>query len=181
MTKSILFLFALLVGSVFSITIATFGSVAYAQEGEMVKTTDKGTLDIGLSPAWTDDGQATFTVRFLNPGTNTVHQHQDYDLKILKDGQQVFSAANETEQAVLHNVEGTVTIPASGPFKFPQNGDYQVQVNLAGTGIPATPTNEQATFPITVTPEFPAFSILVVVLAASLIAAIVLPHRMKII
>jgi archaellum component FlaF (FlaF/FlaG flagellin family) len=177
MSRSILFLIALLVGVIFSSAITTFASMAYAQEGEMVKTTDKGTLDIGLSPAWSDAGQATFTVRFLNPGTDTMHQHQDYDFKIIKDGQQVFSAAQQTGQAVLHNVEGTLTIP----YTFQQNGDYTVQVNLAGTGIPATPTNEQATFPITVTPEFPAFSILAVVLAASLIAAIVLPHRMKII
>jgi ABC-type antimicrobial peptide transport system permease subunit len=175
MARSILFLIAILVGAVLSISIATFGSVAFAQQGEMVKTTDKGTLTIGLSPEWSDAGQATFTVRFLNPGTNNVHQHQDYDFKILKDGQQVFSAAQQTGQAVLHNVEGTLTIP----YTFQQNGDYQAQVELAGTGIPAIPTNEKVTFPITVTPEFPAFSVLVVVLTASFIAATVLPYRMK--
>jgi len=177
MSRRILVLSALLVGAIFSIMIAFIAPVAYAQEGEMVKTTDKGTLDIGLSPAWSDAGQVTFTVRFLNPGTDTVHQHQDYDFKILKDGQQVFSAAQQTGQAVLHNVEGTLTIP----YTFQQNGDYTVQVNLVGTGIPALPTNEQAAFPITVVSEFSATSILVVVMAASLIAAIMLPHRMKLI
>src|SRR5215218_11365023 len=133
MARSIFFLIALLVGAVFSITTATTiaATAAYAQEGGMVKTTDKGTLDIRLAPAWSDAGQATFTVSFLNPGTQTVHQHQDYDFRIMKNGQQVFSAAGQTGQSVLHNVEGTLTIP----YTFQDNGDYTAQVFLAGTGI----------------------------------------------
>src|SRR5215217_500105 len=175
MARSIFFLIALLVGAVFSVTTTIAATAAYAQEGGMVKTTDKGTLDIRLAPAWSDAGQATFTVSFLNPGTQTVHQHQDYDFRIMKNGQQVFSAAGQTGQSVLHNVEGTLTIP----YTFQDNGDYTAQVFLAGTGIPAIPTDEEATFPITVTPEFPAGGILSVVLAASLTTAIVLSQRMK--
>ena len=177
MARSIFFLIALLVGAVFSVTTTIAATAAYAQEGGMVKTTDKGTLDIRLAPAWSDAGQATFTVSFLNPGTDTVHQHQDYDFRILKDdGQEVFSAARQTGQSVLHNVEGTLTVP----YTFQENGDYTVQVFLAGTGIPAIPTDEEATFPITVAPEFPVGGgILAVVLAASLTTAIVLSQRMK--
>jgi hypothetical protein len=142
----------------------------------MVKTTNKGTLDISLAPTWNEGGQATFAVSFLDPGTETLHQHQDYDLRILKDGQQVFSAANQTGQALLHNVEGTLTIP----YTFQENGDYTIQVYLAGTGIsPTIPTDEEATFPITVTPEFPAGGIVAAVLAASMITAVVLSQRMK--
>ena len=176
MARSIFFLIALLVGAVFSLTTTIAATAAYAQEGGMIKTTDKGTLDIRLAPAWSDAGEATFTVSFLNPGTDTVHQHQDYDFRILKDGQEVFSAARQTGQSVLHNVEGTLTVP----YTFQENGDYTVQVYLAGTGIsPTIPTDEEATFPITVTPEFPAGGILAVVLAASLTTAIVLSQRMK--
>jgi hypothetical protein len=177
MTRSLFFLIALLVGAIFSVTTATIASTAYAQEGGMIKTTDKGTLDIGLTPTWSEGGQATFTVSFLNPGTESLHQHQDYDFRILKDGQEVFSAARQTGQAVLHNVEGTLTVP----YTFQENGDYTLQVYLAGTGIPAIPTDEEATFPITVTPEFPAAGILTVVVAASLISGIVLSQRMKLI
>jgi hypothetical protein len=178
MARNIFFLIALLVGAVFSVTTATtIAAPAYAQEGGMVKSTSKGTLDISLAPTWSDAGQATFTVSFLNPGTQTVHQHQDYDFKIIKDGQQVFSAAGQTGQPVLHNVEGTLTIP----YTFQDNGDYTAQVFLAGTGIPAIPTDEEATFPITVTPEFPAGGILAVLLAASFTTAIVLSQRMKLI
>ena|SRR5919107_673853 len=179
MARNIFFLVALLVGAVFSVTTAattTIAAPAYAQESGMVKSTSKGTLDIGLAPTWSDAGQATFTVSFLNPGTESVHQHQDYDVRILKDGQQqVFSAAGQTGQAVLHNVEGTLTIP----YTFQENGDYTVQVFLAGTGIPAIPTDEEATFPITVTPEFPAGGILAAVMTASLTIVLVLSQRTK--
>jgi Filamin/ABP280 repeat len=179
MARSIFFLMiVLLAGAVFSVTTATttIAAPAFAQESGMVKSTNKGTLDIGLAPTWSDAGQATFTVSFLNPGTESVHQHQDYDVRILKGGQQqVFSAAGQTGQAVLHNVEGTLTIP----YTFQENGDYTVQVFLAGTGIPAIPTDEEATFPITVTPEFPAGGILAAVMTASLTIVTVLSQRTK--
>jgi hypothetical protein len=174
MARSIFFFVALLLGAIFSITTAA--TAVYAQDGGMVQTTSKGTLDISLAPTWNEGGQATFAVSFLDPGTETLHQHQDYDLRILKDGQQVFSAANQTSQALLHNVEGTLTIP----YTFQENGDYTIQVYLAGTGIsPTIPTDEEATFPITVTPEFPAGGIVAAVLAASMITAVVLSQRMK--
>ncbi len=179
MARSIFFfLIALMFGVIFSVsTITTITTAVYAQDGGMVKTTNKGTLDIRLAPMWNEGGQATFTVSFLNPGTDTVHEHQDYDFRILKDGQQVFSAANQTGQAVLHNVEGTLTVP----YTFQENGDYTAQVYLAGIGLPAIPTDEESTFPITVVPEFPAGSILAVVLAASMTTAIVLSQRLKLI
>jgi hypothetical protein len=173
MARSIFFLIALFIAAIFSITMAA----AYAQDGGMVKTTSKGTLDVRLEPMWSEGGQASFNVSFLNPGTGTLHQHQDYDFKILKGDQEVFSAANQTGQAVLHNVEGTLTVP----FTFQENGDYTVQVDLAGTGIgPTIPTDEEATFSITVTPEFPA-GIVAAVLAAFMTTAIVLTQRLKLV
>jgi hypothetical protein len=175
MVRSIFLLVALVFGAIFSLTAVT---AAYAQDGGMVQTTSKGTLDVRLEPEWSDGGQARFTVSFFNPGTDTLHEHQDYDFRILRDGQQVFSAANQTGQAVLHNVEGTLTVPQT-PYTFQENGDYTIQVYLAGTGIPAIPTDEEATFPITVVPEFPAGGILAAVLAASMITAVVLSQRLK--
>jgi hypothetical protein len=176
MTRSIFFFFIalMLLGAIFGITTTT---AAHAQDGGMVKTTNKGTLDIRLVPMWTEGGQATFTVSFLNPGTDTPHEHQDYDFKILKDGQEVFSAANQTGQAVLHNVEGTLTVP----YTFQENGDYTIQVYLAGIGLPAIPTDEESTFPITVVPELPAAGILAVTLSALMITtSIVLARRRRI-
>jgi filamin/ABP280 repeat protein len=172
MARSTFLLVALLLGTIFSITAVT---AAYAQDGGMAQTTSKDTLDIRLAPTWNEGGQATFSVSFLNPGTDTLHEHQDYDFRILKDGQQVFSAANQTGQDVLHNVEGTLTVP----YTFQENGDYTIQVYLAGTGIPAIPTDEEATFPITVVPEFPTGGILAAVIAASMTIAVVLSQRLK--
>src|SRR5918996_5551098 len=177
MARSIFFLVVLLLG-VTILSIMTTATSAYAQDGGMMQTTSKGTLDIRLAPTWNEGGQAEFTVSFLNPGTDTPHEHQDYDFRILQGGQQVFSAANQTGQAVLHNVEGTLTVP----YMFQENGDYTVQVYLAGTGIaPTIPTDEEATFPITVVPEFPAGGIVAAVLMASITTAIVLSQRLKII
>ena len=177
MTRSIFFLIALLLAAMFSIMTTATAPIAYAQDGGgMVKTTNKGTLDIRLEPVWSESGEANFNVSFLNPGTEAVHQHQDYDFRILKDGQQVFSAANQTGQAILHNVEGTLTVP----YTFSENGDYTVQVYLAGTGIaPTIPTDEEATFPITVAPEFPAGIVLAAAMAASMTTAVLLTRRLK--
>ncbi len=175
MVRSIFLLVALVFGAIFSLTAAT---AVYAQDGGMVQATSKGTLDVRLEPEWSEGGQATFAVSFLDPGTETLHQHQDYDFRILKDGQQVFSAANQTGQDLIHNVEGTLTVP----YTFQENGDYTIQVYLAGTGIPAIPTDEEATFPITVVPEFPAAGgILAAVLAASITTAVALSQRLKLV
>lgn len=112
---------------------------------------------------------------FLDPGTDTLHEHQDYDFRILKDGTEVFSAARQTGQTLIHNVAGTITVP----YTFQENGDYTIQLYLAGTGIaPTIPTEEVATFPIQVTPEFPTGPLGVV--AALMTTAIVLARRRKI-
>jgi len=167
---SSIFMIALLLVSVFSVA-----AVAHAQEGEMTGTTSKGTLDIRVEPTWSDGGSATFRVSFLNPGTDTLHEHQDYDFRILKDGTEVFSAARQTGQALIHNVEGTITVP----YTFQENGDYTIQIYLAGTGItPTIPTDEEATFPIQVTPEFPAGALGAI--AALMTTAIVLARLYRI-
>ncbi len=173
---SLFFLVVVLLGSIISVT-SMYADMAYAQDAGMVKTTDNGSLDIQLIPEWNEGGQATFTVNFLNPGTETLHEHQDYDFRILRDGQPVFSAANQTGQAVLHNVEGTVTIP----YTFQENGDYTIQVYLAGVGLPAIPTDEEATFSITVVPEFSVGGIVVAIVIASMTTTAILSQRFKLV
>lgn len=146
-----IFLAALLLAAAFSITATPL--VASAQEGGgMRDTTSKGTLDIMVEPIWKEDRSASFRVSFFNPGTDTLHEHQDYDFRILKDGVQIFSAAQQTGQPLIHNVEGTITVP----YTFQENGDYTIQVFLGRTGIaPPIPTEEEVEFPVTVVPEFP--------------------------
>lgn len=147
-----------------------FAVPAYAQG--MEETTSGGTLDITLDPEWTTDAERNvkFHVGFLNPGTDQPHQHQDYDFVIIQDGNEVFRASEQTGQQVLHNVEGTLTIP----YTFEQNGDYTVRVELLGLGLPPIPiTPEQADFSIAVTPEFPsgALGAVAAVMAGAIAAA----------
>lgn len=142
-------------------SVLTTTTTAFAQEGQgMRQTTTDGTLDILLEPTWNPgspgsaESQASFRVSFLNPGTDTLHEHQDYDFRILNsNGEQVFSAARQTNQPLLHNVPGTITVP----YTFQEMGDYTIEVYLGGTGIGPTliPTDETAKFNVVVTPEFP--------------------------
>src|SRR5919204_519665 len=75
------------------------GVPVYAQEdNSMTVTTSKGSLDIMLEPIESPSEEVKYKVTFLNPGTDTLHQHQDYDFKILRDGQQLFSAAAQLNQ-----------------------------------------------------------------------------------
>jgi hypothetical protein len=127
----------------------------YAQDdgNSMTKPLSGGSLDIKLEPITSTTGDVTFKVSFLNPGTTTGHQHQDYDFIIKQGDNEIFSAAKQTNQVVIHTAETTIMIP----FKFQENGDYSVEVKVLGLGFPPTPiTPESAVFQFTVTPEFPA-------------------------
>lgn len=164
-----------------SVLATTTTTTAFAQEGQgMRQTTTDGTLDILLEPTWnpgspgSTESQASFKVSFLNPGTDTRHEHQDYDFRILNsNGEQVFSAARQTNQPLLHNVPGTITVP----YTFRGMGDYTIEVYLGGTGIGPTliPTDETAKFNIVVTPEFPVGALGAI--AALIGTAIVLSRR----
>jgi plastocyanin len=118
--------------------------------------TSLGTLDILLeiSPDPPLVGRSSsFKVSFVYPGSNTLHQHHDYDFRILKGSDQIYSAAAQTGQPLIHNVEGTVSVP----YTFKTDGDYTIVVYLAGTGIsPTIPTDEEARFRITVAGSDPS-------------------------
>ena len=137
---------ALLLAAVFSISF----TAAYA-EG-MTQPTSGRSLNIMLEPTWSENGSAKFKISFLDPKTNTLHEHQDWDVRILKGSSEVFNTA------VVHNVEGTITVP----YDFKDNkGDYTVEVNVVAACFPSNPQtsscpiDEKADFNSTVTPEFP--------------------------
>lgn len=146
------------------------------EEGWIVKTSGAGSLDIMLEQNWSGNGSAKFDISFFHPNTTRLHEHQDYDFLILQGDQQVFSAAGAINQPLIHNVEGTVSIPQQ-PIPL-QPGEYTVEVHVLGLGFPPLPINpEVATFPITVVPEFPAA--LTGVIAAVVASSIVLTRRIK--
>lgn len=143
------------------IIIASVLPSAYSQESgaSMTKPLSGGSLDIMLEPIISNSTDVRFKVAFLNPNSTTLHQHQDYDFVIKQGESEIFSAARVLNQPLIHNVEGTIMVP----YKFSENGDYTVEVRVLGLGFPPIPINpETATFPIQVTPEFPAGTIGVV-------------------
>jgi hypothetical protein len=107
-----------------------------------------------------------------------VQVHIDYGFVIKQGEREVFNAALQG-QPLLHTAEGVVTIPPSNQtFKFPANGDYTIEVSMAGINF--VPMNtETATFNIKVTPEFPAGALGVV--AATMATAIVLARYRRLI
>ncbi|UVS70549.1 hypothetical protein [Nitrososphaera viennensis] len=144
---------------------------AYAQTGAPA---GGKSLDIAITPEWSDDGNAKLNVSFFNPGTTTLHQHQDYDVVIIQNGNEVFRASKQTNQPLLHNVEGTLSVP----YKFPQNGQYTVRVELLGLGLPPVPiTPEHTDLSISVTPEFPVGALGAV--AAAVMTGAVVATRIK--
>ncbi|MGH9879559.1 MAG: hypothetical protein ACRD5H_18170, partial [Nitrososphaerales archaeon] len=65
------------------------------------------------------------------------------------------------------------------PYKFEQNGDYVVEVDVLGLGSGPTliPTDESVQFNIKVTPEFPAG--MTAAVAGLVASAIILTRKLK--
>lgn len=149
---------------------AAFLQPAFAQG--MSQPSSGGSLDVLVEPQWQQNGAAQIKVSFLQPGSETVQVHVDYDLKI-KDssGNQVFSAAGQLNQPTLHTAEGVVTIP----YTFEGNGNYNIIVEM--TGIQFIPmATETVEFSVNVTPEFPAGALSVI---AAVTAGTIAVARMK--
>jgi hypothetical protein len=116
----------------------------------LVQPTSGGSLDVKISPSSdviNTNEPVKFKVDFLEPGTDKIQVHVDYDFKILNNnGEEIFSAAKQISQPLLHTAEGSVTIP----FTFPSPGEYSINIPVLGINfIPINP--ESAKFDFTVT------------------------------
>jgi hypothetical protein len=72
------------------------------EETAMRATTSGGTLEVLLepSPQPIEDRESTqFKLTFLQPGTESVQEHVDYDFIIIKAGHEVFKASADTGPA----------------------------------------------------------------------------------
>lgn len=149
---------------------ATFLQPAFAQR--MRQSSSGSSLDVIVEQQWDQDQErrVQLEVSFLQPGTDTVQEHIDYDVKILdSNGNQVFSAAGQLNQPTLHTAEGVVTIP----YTFEENGSYSIEVLMTGIlFIPMTP--ETAEFSINVVPEFPYPVVLII---SAVIGAVIAMSR----
>ena len=103
-------------------------------------TNYSGNLKIGLStePSPTVGQPTQLKIDFINNQTNSIEEHIDYKVTIMKGSTQVF------ETSLLHTADGSVTIP----YQFQDAGTYQVVVEV--DGIWFIPMAETADFSINV-------------------------------
>ncbi len=114
---------------------------AHAEE-EQAKLTSGGIIKVGLStdPANPNPGEQTqLKIDFINKQTNSVQQHIDYKVVIMKETNQVYGTS------ILHTATGSVTIP----FQFTDAGVFQVIVEVDGILFQPIPP-ETASFTVTV-------------------------------
>jgi hypothetical protein len=86
-----------------------------------------------------------FMITFLQPSSQTVQVHVDYDFAITNNDSEVFRASTKTGQPLLHTAEGIVKIP----YKFDQGGEYSLHVSVMGINFIPIKT-EQALFDLKV-------------------------------
>lgn len=107
------------------------------------KPTGGGSLDILLEPS-ADGSQTKFKVTFLQPGKTAAQNHVDYDFVISDSAsKELFRAAKQLNQPVLHTEPGIVTIP----YKFEKRGTYEITVEVYGIlFVPINPEEAKFTF-----------------------------------
>src|SRR4026209_1229789 len=131
-----------------SATNATLSKTIQMTSADTKQATDGKSVDIDLQiqpfPV-TQNGNSQFKITFLQPSSQTVQVHVDYDFSISKMNSEVFRASSSTGQPLLHTAEGIVSIP----YKFNQEGEYSVQVSVMGVNFIPIKT-EQALFDLKV-------------------------------
>lgn len=103
-------------------------------------------IDLQIQPfPITKSVDSQFMITFLQPSSQTVQVHVDYDFSITNNNNEVFRASSITGQPLLHTAEGIVKIP----YKFTQDGEYSLQVSVMGINFIPIRT-EQALFDLNV-------------------------------
>jgi hypothetical protein len=127
---------------------ATLSKTIQITSADTKGATDGKSVDIDLQiqpfPV-TQSENTQFKITFLQPSSQTVQVHVDYDFSISKMNSEVFRASSSTGQPLLHTAEGIVSIP----YKFSQEGEYSVQVSVMGINFIPLKT-EQALFDLKV-------------------------------
>jgi len=131
-----------------SATNTTLSKTIQITSADTKQATDGKSVDIDLQiqpfPV-IQNVNSQFKITFLQPSSQTVQVHVDYDLSISKMNSEVFRASSSTGQPLLHTAEGIVSIP----YKFNQEGEYSVQVSVMGINFIPIKT-EQALFDLKV-------------------------------
>ena len=127
------FLTSSLLGSAF--VVDSFG----VMDPNLLQSTTGGSVDVNITSSpevISTEKEVKFKINFLEPGTDKIQVHVDYDFQVFKNGEEVFSAAKQINQPLLHTAEGSVTIP----FIFPSPGSYSIKIPVLGINfIPINP------------------------------------------
>ncbi len=141
----------IILGSLLTITFigcSTFTDSFGVTNPNLIQPTSGGSLDVSISASpevINTNEEVKFKVDFLEPGTDKIQVHVDYDFQILNNEEEIFSAAKQISQPLLHTAEGSVTIP----FTFSSPGVYSINIPVLGINfIPINP--ESAKFDFTV-------------------------------
>lgn len=126
------FLTIFFLGSAF--IVDSFG----VMDQNLFQSTTGGSLDVNItSPEVINkDKEVKFKINFFEPTTDKIQVHVDYDFQVLDNGKEIFSAAKQINQPLLHTAEGSVTIP----FMFSSSGVYSIKIPILGINfIPINP------------------------------------------
>lgn len=136
------FLTSSFLGSAF--VVDSFG----VMDPNLLQSTTGGSLDVNITSSpevISTDKEVKFKINFLEPGTDKIQVHVDYDFQVFKNGEEVFSAAKQINQPLLHTAEGSVTIP----FMFSSPGSYSIKIPVLGINfIPINPEYAEFKFVI---------------------------------
>ena len=117
-------------------------------DSTIVSATSGKSLDIKISPSISpikSQDEIKFKIAFLQPNSNKIQVHVDYDFIVFLDGDEIFSASKQTGQPLLHTAEGTVTIP----YSFLSSGLYIVKISVLGINfVPINPESADFTFQV---------------------------------
>ena len=127
-----------------ALVVDSFG----VMDPNLLQSTTGGSLDINITSSpevISTDKEVKFKINFLEPGTDKIQVHVDYDFQVFKNGEEVFSAAKQINQPLLHTAEGSVTIP----FMFSSQGSYSIKIPVLGINfIPINPEYAEFKFVI---------------------------------
>ena len=109
---------------------------AYATSNDTIlrSQTNASSLEVLLVPLSNVSGEEMhFRIRFLQPNTDELQRHVDFNFIVLKDGKEVFRASNQTGQPdiPLHSIPGTMDIPLL-TYDFQKSGEYTIKIPVFG-------------------------------------------------
>lgn len=126
---------------------SSFVGNSFGSMDELSQSTSGGSLDVNITSfeVINKDKEVKFKINFLEPNTDKIQVHVDYDFQVLQNGKEVFSAAKQINQPLLHTAEGSVTIP----FTFSSPGVYSIKVPVLGINfIPINPEYAEFKFDV---------------------------------